>query len=171
MKAGGLRWFLFGAQAAIVWGSPRLSADVDVTAAVGEVDAYIDVMRRHGFDLGSDDRDSITRYRVIPFVHRASRILLDVVLAGPGLEDEFLRRAVAVDIDGTVVPVISPEDLIVTKILAGRPKDLEDVRGVVAERRSSLDLSRIRAVLHLLEQALTRSDLLPLFEKEWARRR
>jgi len=32
MRESGLRWYLFGAQAAIVWGSPRLSVDVDVTA-------------------------------------------------------------------------------------------------------------------------------------------
>ena len=36
MEERGVRWYLFGAQAAIVWGSPRLSADVDVTA---ELDA------------------------------------------------------------------------------------------------------------------------------------
>lgn len=169
MRASGLPWYLFGAQAAIVWGSPRLSADVDVTAAVAELDTFIENMRKHGFDIGTADRDSIERHRVVPFVHRGSRILLDVVLAGPGLEEEFLRRAIAVDVDGTSIPVISPEDLLVTKILAGRAKDLEDVRGVLAERRSSLDIERIRAVLGLLEQALTRSDLLSVFDKEWER--
>ena len=171
MRAGGVPWYLFGAQAAIVWGSPRLSADVDVTAAVSQLDPYIEVMRQQGFEIGSADRDSISRDRVVPFVHRASRILLDVVLAGPGLEEEFLRRAISVDVDGTVIPVISPEDLIVTKILAGRAKDLEDVRGVLAERKSSLDVARIRALLELLQQALTRGDLLPVFEKEWERLR
>jgi hypothetical protein len=34
MKERGLRWYLFGAQAAIIGGSPRLSADVDVTAQI-----------------------------------------------------------------------------------------------------------------------------------------
>jgi predicted nucleotidyltransferase len=59
------------------------------------------------------------------------------VLAGPGLEEQFLARAVLVDIGGVRVPVMSPEDLVVTKILAGRPKDIEDVRGILAERVSS----------------------------------
>jgi hypothetical protein len=46
-------WYLFGAQAAIVWGSPRLIADVDVTAAIEPaiVGSFIDSMRQHGFDL------------------------------------------------------------------------------------------------------------------------
>jgi hypothetical protein len=169
MRDRGVEWYLFGAQAAIIWGSPRLSADVDVTVVLGRegLSGYIDTMREHGFDVVFGDRDFIARTRVIPFVHRASRMPLDIVLSGPGLEEEFLRRALAVDVAGTMIPVISPEDLIVTKILAGRPKDIEDIRGVIQERKTSLDVARIRAVLRLLEQALTQSDLLPVFEREW----
>lgn len=50
MKKAGIRWYLFGAQAAIIWGSPRLSADVDVTASIDPalLDAFTAVMRHHG---------------------------------------------------------------------------------------------------------------------------
>ncbi len=125
-----LRWYLFGAQAAIVWGSARLSADVDATAAIQPeaLAGYIDAMTAHGFDLVFGDSEFVERTRVLPFVHRASGMPLDVVLSGAGLEEDFLRRAIAVDIEGVLIPVISPDDLIVTKILAGRPKDIEDVR-------------------------------------------
>ena len=169
MSERGLRWYLFGAQAAIVWGSPRLSADVDVTAVIAPeaIAEYVDGMSSHGFELVVGDADFVARTRVLPFVHRASRMPLDVVLAGPGLEDEFLQRAIAVEIAGTIVPVITPEDLIVTKILAGRQKDIEDIRNVIHERRASLDVERIRTILSLLEQALGQGDLLPVFAKEW----
>jgi predicted nucleotidyltransferase len=161
--------YLFGAQAAIVWGSPRLSADVDVTVAIEPaiVDSFVETMRRHGFDLTFSDSEFLARTRVLLFVHRSTHMPLDVVLAGPGLEEDFLRRAISVDVDGTHIPVISPEDLIIAKILAGRPKDIEDVRSVVHERRASLDGERIRTILGLLEQALAQSDLLPVFEKAW----
>ena len=164
-----LPWYLFGAQAAIVWGSPRLSADVDVTVAIEPaiVDSFVETMRRHGFDLTFSDSEFLARTRVLLFVHRSTHMPLDVVLAGPGLEEDFLRRAISVDVDGTHIPVISPEDLIIAKILAGRPKDIEDVRSVVHERRASLDGERIRTILGLLEQALAQSDLLPVFEKAW----
>jgi predicted nucleotidyltransferase len=171
MQERGVRWYLFGAQAAIVWGSPRLSADVDVTANLERVSLsdYIDTMQRHGFEVVFTDSEFVDRTRVVPFIHRASRMPLDVVLAGSGLEEEFLQRAISVDVSGSLVPVISPEDLIVTKILAGRPKDIEDVRGVISEHRSTLDVARIRTVLDLLEQALTQSDLVPSFERAWKR--
>jgi hypothetical protein len=164
-----LRWYLFGAQAAIVWGSPRLSADVDVTAAIdpATVDSFIEAMRQHGFDLVFADPDFVERTRVLPFVHRGTHMPLDVLLAGPGLEDDFLGRTISVDVGGTRIPVISPEDLIITKVLAGRPKDIEDVRNVIHEQRASLDAERIRRILGLLEQALGQSDLLPVFENRW----
>jgi hypothetical protein len=61
--------------------------------------------------------------------------------------------------------VITPEDLIVTKLLAGRSKDVEDARGILEERHERLDLVRLRSLLRLLEEALSRSDLTPDFER------
>jgi predicted nucleotidyltransferase len=89
---------------------------------------------------------------------------LDVVLAGSGLEDEFLDRARAVDVGGTTVPLIDPEDLIIAKVLAGRPKDLEDATGLWGLLGQEMDAGRIRRILRLLEEALSQSDLLPGFE-------
>ena len=89
---------------------------------------------------------------------------LDVVLAGSGLEEEFLDRARAVDLGGTKVPLIDPEDLIIAKVLAGRPKDLEDALGLWRLRGRDLDPARIRRTLRLLEEALSQSDLLSAFE-------
>jgi len=48
--------------------------------------------------------------------------------------------------------------------------DLEDVRGVLAERGSRLQIDQIRATLRMLEEALGQSDLLRVFEREVTRR-
>jgi hypothetical protein len=40
----------------------------------------------------------------------------------------------------------SPEDLVVHKILAGRPRDIEDVRGVI-RRNPNLDVGEIQTWL------------------------
>ena len=112
---------------------------------------------------------SASRTGVFPFLHDRTAVPLDAVLAGAGLEEVFLDRAINVQIEGTTVPVICPEDLIVTKILAGRPKDIEDVRGVLRERGESLDIRRIRGTLRLLEEALAQSDLVVVLDQEVAR--
>lgn len=173
LSSQGGRWYLFGAQAVVLWGRPRLTADVDVTVEIDPtaVPRLLAALAPRGFELRlrRDVDDFIARTRVLPLWHRPSDLQVDMVLAGPGLEEAFLERAIVVDVGGVPVPVIAPEDLVVTKILAGRPKDLEDVRGILAERGARLDPEAIRATLQLLEEALGQSDLLPLFESEWSR--
>jgi hypothetical protein len=162
------RWYVFGAQAALVWGRPRLTTDVDVTVQCRVLTReLVTALEAHGFSLRVDGTDAfIDATRVVPLDHRASGLGLDVVLAGPGLEELFLERAVPVDVGGTAVPFISPEDLVVTKLLAGREKDIDDVRGVLAERGGTLDVVSIRTTLTLLEDALGQSDLTPALERE-----
>jgi hypothetical protein len=165
-------WYVFGAQAALIWGRPRLTTDVDVTvgAIQGGTPALVAALQSHRFSMRIDATpDFVLRTRVLPLVHGPSSLAADIVLAGPGLEEEFLARAVQMDVGGVTVPVLSPEDLIVTKVLAGRPKDIEDIRGILVERGTQLDLARVRTVIGMLEQALGQSDLAPLFEGELAR--
>jgi len=149
-----------------------MSADVDVTVEIDPEEAVdlVAEMERAGFKLRIRDVEGfVAATRVLPFLDLATELPLDVVLAGPGLEELFLERARDVEISGTTISVISPEDLIVTKILAGRSKDLDDVRGILNERGERLDLDQIRETLDLLEQALGQSDLRPQFEAELRR--
>ncbi len=166
----GLAWYLFGAQAVVIWGRPRTSADIDVTVDLdpARVPELVDELARAGFQLRIRDgvEAFVARTRVLPFTHAPTQFPVDVVLAGPGLEEEFLDRSLRVKIGHREIPVISPEDLVVTKILAGRPKDLEDVRGIIATRGRELQIEQIRATLATLEAALAQSDLLPLLEKQ-----
>jgi hypothetical protein len=150
----------------VAYGVPRLSADVDVTLKLTpeSPERFVVEMRSAGFEPRVADPEFVRRTRVLPFVHVATGMPLDVVLAGSGLEDEFLARARHLDIAGLRVPTIDPEDLMVAKLLAGRPKDIEDARGLWRARGSEMDPARITANLRLLEEALAQSDLLPAFE-------
>ena len=160
------RWYLFGAQAVVAYGVPRFSADVDVTVALAPDDPqrFARDMEAGGFTLRVDDPDFVRRTRVMPFVHVGTGMPLDVVLAGSGLEDEFLGRAKTTDIGGAKVPVIDIADLVIAKVLAGRPKDIEDARSLWRLRGSHIDRRRIGRVLRLLEEALGQSDLVSGFD-------
>ncbi|HEY5611083.1 MAG TPA: DUF6036 family nucleotidyltransferase, partial [Thermoanaerobaculia bacterium] len=168
----GCRWYLFGAQAAIVWGRPRLSADIDITVDV-PIEGALElarVLESYGFGL----RAGVTNHliettRVLPIVHRATGFPVDAVLAGPGLEQQFLDRVRRVTIGDREIPIASAEDVIVTKMLAGRAKDLEDVRGILQQGTDALDVEYIRETLLVLERALSRSDLLRELDAELAR--
>ena len=162
-----VRWFLFGAQAAILHGSARLSADVDVTVELGTRSnrELIDALSRTGFELRvADAQGFVEATRVIPLLHGRSRMPLDIVLAGPGLDEQFFARASEHRIGDVVVPVVSAEDLVAMKILAGRSRDMEDVASIVRVRRD-LDVEAIRGTLRLLERALDRADLVAELER------
>jgi len=170
-----VRWYVFGAQAAIVHGAARLTADVDATVDLGDVTAaaLVAALQEGGFALrASDDIDGfVERTRVVPVVHVGSGMPVDIVLAGPGLEEAFLQRAQQHLVEGMAIPVACAEDIVTMKILAGRPKDLDDVVAILAAGESTIRIELIRDTLRLLEQALAQSDLVPAFELAWQRAR
>ena len=167
-----VRWYLFGAQAVTIWGRPRLTTDVDVTIRLESLSAedLVAALGAAGFRLSDGfSEEFVKATRVLPLIFQSTGLPLDIVLAGPGLEEQFLDRAVVVALDDFAVPVISPEDLVVTKLLAGREKDIEDIRGVLRVRAGLLDLDYIRRTLTMVEAALGQSDLRPVFETELSR--
>lgn len=164
----GVAWYLFGARAAILHGAARLTADVDVTIRLPETmssQSLVEALGPQGFRARVTDPDFIRRTSVIPLVHVATSLPLDVVLAGPGLEDRFFDRVVDRTIDGVRIPVASVEDIIVMKVLAGRPKDTDDVVAIATSHGDALDAGYVRRTLQDLEEALSQSDLLPAFEQ------
>ena len=125
-----------------------MSADVDVTVQLtpDEPERFTSDMREAGFELRVDDPEFVRRTRVLPFLHVATSMPLDVVLSGSGLEKAFLERAEILEIGDVQVPTINAEDLIIAKILAGRPKDVEDAKGVWRARGQGMDASRIASI-------------------------
>ena len=163
-----VRWYVFGAQAAILYGVARLTADVDVTVHVPagqSVTSWMPTLEQHRFQPRFADAAFLAQTRVLPLVHQPTALPVDLVLAGPGLEEEFLARARRLAVDDVLVPVIEVTDLVVLKVLAARAKDLEDVATLLRIQAERIDESRVRHVLSLLEAALGQSDLVPTFER------
>jgi hypothetical protein len=160
------RWYVFGAQAVTAHGVPRLSADVDVTLMLARQDpeGLARDLEASGFSPRFPDPAFVRRTRVMPFVHVATGMPVDIVLAGSGLEEEFLSRARPADIGGATVPLIDVGDLIIAKILAGRPKDVDDAAALWRLHQRALDEQRLRQTLCLLEEALGQSDLVRSFD-------
>ena len=138
--------------------------DVTVALTPDEPERFARDMAVAGFAMRVADPEFVRRTRVMPFVHTATGMPLDVVLAGSGLEEDFLLRAKPTNIGGTSVPLIDLGDLIIAKVLAGRSKDITDATGLWRLHGTELDSARIRQTLHLLEEALGQSDLVRAFE-------
>lgn len=153
-------WYVFGAQAVAVRGAPRATQDVDVTATIPreQLPAMLsDLAEReltHRFPEIAEEL--MVAGSVVPLIH-SSGMEVDLVLAGSGLEALAQARATPATLDGVIVPVAAATDLVVMKCLAGRGKDLDDVRALLAS--GEVDIDEALDLLVQLEEALGQSDL------------
>jgi predicted nucleotidyltransferase len=77
----------------------------------------------------------------VPAAEDDTGIRVDFIFSTTPYEAQAIERAERVDVRGQKVPFATAEDLVLHKLFAGRPRDLEDVRGVVRRKGARLDWS------------------------------
>lgn len=155
-------WYVFGAQALVLRGSPRATADLDVTVLLGTLPTsrLVAVLTSAGFALQFDSEDFVAATRVLPVFHKQSRFPVDIVLGGPGLEERFAAAAEPIRVGRQKIPVASSTHLVLMKVLAGRPKDIEDAATLLAARKSEIDAEELDELALDLAKALDETDVL-----------
>ena len=96
--------------------------------------------------LPEDPEVFVGRTMALPSLHGQSGVRVDMVFSFTPYEREAIARARRVPLGGSEVRFASPEDLVVHKIFAGRPRDLEDVATVV-RNQPGLDRELVRRCL------------------------
>jgi len=91
---------------------------------------------------------------------------LDVVRAGPGREQQMLTRVMMRKLGRTQIPFIDTNDLLVLKTLAGREKDLEDVRALLRGKSAEIEVEVVRSRLDELGALIDDSTLRELFDDQ-----
>lgn len=127
---------IIGAVARNAWAPPRATTDLDLTV-VGDLDVIArvaDSLAGLGYMLVREQRadpaETLPDIKIFR-CEEADVRQVDVLIAKTPFEEEVLRRAPLVDVGSLEVPVASPEDLIVYKLLADRPRDRDDITAVV----------------------------------------
>lgn len=150
-------YMVIGGLANAVWGVPRATLDVDVTVWAEEErwSQLLAGLEGQFVPLVADALAFARETRVLP-VQFGEGVRVDLILALLPFEREAIHRAVAVSMAGTSVRVATAEDLILMKLISRRPRDEEDVRGILARRRGELDFAylqpRVEELARLLEQ-------------------
>lgn len=141
LETRGIAYMVIGGHAAILYGEPRLTRDIDVAVALGpdQLGRLLDVVRGAGLVPAQGAEELARRNYVLPCSDPATQLDVDIILAVSAYEDEAMGRTRAVAVGGAPVRFASPEDVLIHKIVAGRPRDIEDARAILANLR---DLNR-----------------------------
>lgn len=90
---------------------------------------------------------------VLPCREPSSGIRLDFIFSTSEYERQALQRVQRRSIGKAEVRYASPEDVIIHKIVAGRPRDLEDIRGILL-KGLGIDRAYVRRWLAEFDRSL-----------------
>ena len=163
---------IIGGVAASVLGRPRLTRDVDALAVLPEGDWAEATRLAPQFNILSRIDNALQfakRSRVLLMRHTTSGIDVDLIFG----ELPFERAAVANcenhDVGGIRVRLPRVEDLLVMKAIARRPKDVEDLQGLLAAH-PELDVASARRWIREFAIAMSMPDMLREFDALLAQR-
>ena len=135
-------FMLIGGQAVLLHGRPRLTEDIDVTLGVDPIGLpSIErvCVRLRLTPLPSDVRAFVRETFVLPVREAERGVRVDFIFSTTPYERQAIARAERVTLEDAAVPFAAAEDLIIHKLFAHRPRDLEDISGVVRRKGRSLD--------------------------------
>ncbi len=130
----GLPYMVFGGQAVLLYGEPRLTRDIDITVGIGpeEAASLMHMTEELGLQMLVDRvHEFIHETFVLPVMEPTSGIRVDFVFSLSEFERTAIRRGKMVKLQDVDVRFVSLEDLIVMKIISGRPRDLDDAAAVI----------------------------------------
>lgn len=150
-----IRFALGGALANNYWGIVRATLDVDCLIALPAIKYQMlaDELNAVGCLL-RENREQYVPLTVVQMLEQVEqRRLVECLLDGARVElfvpavplqEELLRRALPIQVRGSDISITTPEDLILLKLVFHRPKDLQDVRGILWVQRGKLDLDYMK---------------------------
>jgi Nucleotidyl transferase of unknown function (DUF2204) len=167
LKAAQAPGVIIGGVAASLLGRPRLTRDVDALVVLDETDwaRFLAAGEQFGFAPRRADALAFARQaRVLLVRHAPSGIDVDVVFGALAFEEEVVANAKSVDIGGISVSLPTPEDLVIMKAVAHRPRDLGDIEAVL-DAHPELDAQRVRRWVREFARALEMPEVLSDLEK------
>jgi predicted nucleotidyltransferase len=146
-----VRYAIIGGVAIGLVAQPRATQDIDAVAWIDLADlpALLERATHFGFESRLPDPHSFAaQTRMVLLRHVESGLSVDVSCGALPFEKELIDRSLEVKAGELIVKVATPEDLLITKAVAHRSKDLLDIENLLSIY-PDLDTSR---ALYWVEQ-------------------
>lgn len=152
---------IIGGIAVSLLAEPRFTADADAVILVSTDDLprLIRLARQEGLVPRVDDAEQFARRsRVLLLRHTESEIDVDLSLGVLPFEVEMVERSKLHQADSLQIRLPTPEDLIIMKAVAHRPKDAIDIEAII-KSYPQLDKKRIEFWVQQFADILERPEL------------
>ncbi|MFN8489042.1 MAG: nucleotidyl transferase AbiEii/AbiGii toxin family protein [Caldilineaceae bacterium] len=152
---------IIGGVAVSLLAEPRYTADADAVILLNAEDLphLLAVAKLEGFTPRIENAEQFARRnRVLLLQHTESAVNVDISLGVLPFEVEMVERATLYQAGSLELPLPTPEDLIVMKAVAHRPKDMLDIQALIA-RYPKLDRKRIQFWIEQFAEALETPEL------------
>ena len=140
------RGVIIGGIAVGFLGRPRLTEDVDAMFLLStqSIPRFLEEAKIENIEPRIPNADEFARKnRVLLLQHVPTETNIDISLGMMPFEEEMVERGIVQSTSTLSIRLPSPEDLIIMKAVAHRPKDLEDIRTIV-DKNPQLDVARIK---------------------------
>lgn len=140
------RGVIIGGVAVSLLGTPRYTVDLDAVFLLSfeDMPRLLAEAAKQGIEPRVSDPIGFARKsRVLLLRHTASGTDIDLSLGVLPFEVEMVERGTLVEIGSIKLRLPTPEDLIIMKAVAHRPKDLADIQAIAASH-PGLEKERIK---------------------------
>jgi predicted nucleotidyltransferase len=155
------RGVIIGGIAVSLLGKPRFTADVDALFLLStqDIPQFLEIARAENIIPRIQNAEEFARKsRVLLLKHLPTETNIDISLGILPFEEEVVERGNTITFANLSARLPTPEDLIILKAVAHRPKDLDDIR-VVAQNFPNLDIQRIEQWVKAFSEVLEQPDL------------
>jgi predicted nucleotidyltransferase len=147
-------YMVIGGQAVLLYGEPRLTKDIDIALGIG-IDGLKDInsiiqklnlkaLVNEGF---------VQKTMVLLAIDEKTGIRVDFIFSFSLYEKQAIKRAPDIKFGNTIVKFASLEDVVIHKIIAGRARDIEDVKSIIL-KNSDYDTKYIVRWLEEFDKSL-----------------
>ena len=160
-------YMIIGGQAVLLYGTPRLTRDIDITLGV-DTDKFQlieGVCSKSGLKiLPENPEDFAGETKVLPAEESKLKIRVDFIFSFTPYEAQAIKRTKEIVMNGYPVKFASCEDVVIHKMVAARAVDVEDVRNILIKNNKTIDLEYIRRWLSEFGRLSEHKGILEKFE-------